>query len=252
MKTGFAVTLFLLSLGSAPLFGSGLQLFTDPALIQQRNSSAGLKQLMAQAWTNLQADPESYDYNWQYAGVMYFYGDFYLKDKKSRKYYFNQARIYARKATQLNPSGVEGHFLMGVASAMWAESNGVLQSLFMADDVARYMSRVIELDPAFYQGIPWAIRAQVYGLAPGKPISVGDHTRAYSDFVNAYKYNQGYRVVYQLNAYMLMQHKKWTEADQVVTKALAFPRDTGRPREEMIAFQKLTEYQAIIRKNLNP
>ncbi len=242
----FVFLFFVVSLN----FGEGLQLFTDSELIHKRNSKSSLLELIAEAKTNVESNPQSYDFNWQYAGVLYFYGDFYLTDKKTRKYYFNLARNYAQYAININPDGVEGYFLMGVASAMWAESNGVLQSLFMADDVARYMTKVINLDPAFYEGIPWAIRAQVYGLAPGKPISVGDRTKAYADFEQAYKYCHDYRVVYQLNVFMLTQLKQWEEAQNVLTKALAIPMDENRPREEKISFQKLQEYKKLISRNL--
>ncbi len=244
----FTLILALVFLSSLS-FAEGLQLFSDDKLILMRNSKSGIQQLLSQAKENIEKDPESYEYNWQYAGVLYFYGDFYLSDRKSRKYYFNQSRQYARKATELNPGGVEGHFLLGVASALWAESNGVLQSLFMADDVAREMTKVIKIDPAFYQGIPWAIRAQVYGLAPGRPISVGNHEKAYSDFLMAHKYNKNYRVVYQLNAYMLIQHKKWAEAEEMIKKGRALPLDSNRPWEEKLAFSVFDRYQKTIDEN---
>ncbi len=231
-------------------FAEGLDLFNNPKLIKQRNSKSGIQQLLSIARQNVKNKPSSYDYNWQYAALLYFFSDFYHTKRPIRLKLFDMSRKYALKAIKLNPQGVEGHFIFGVASALWADANGILQSLFMADDVAREMTAVIKINPAFYSGIPWAIRAQVYGLAPGWPLSVGDRKKADADFKKAFHYNHNYRVIYQLYTFMLTRQNRWKEALISVNKGLALPYDATRPWEEHLAFTKLKGYKKEIEKHL--
>ncbi|OHD56323.1 MAG: hypothetical protein A2Y33_12000 [Spirochaetes bacterium GWF1_51_8] len=219
-------------------------------LAKLRNTLEGTKQLIIELSTALKENPKSYDASWQYAAICYFYGDFYLKDKEAKKKYFTLCKDAAWQATQINPKGIDGHYWLGVGFGMWSEANGILDSLFYADDVASEMTKVIELDPSYFRGTPWMVRAKVYTYAPGWPLSVGDSEKAKADMKMALKYGSDYRVVYVLYSDILMHWGQWDEAMKMIDKGLALPFDKTIPVEEERSLEQLNEYKKKVSAEL--
>lgn len=219
-------------------------------LAAKRNTEEGLTELIEMIEAELDADPDSYSANWMYAALLYFYGDFYVEDEKVKKEYFTKCKDYAEDAVELNPYDAAGHYWLGVGYAMWSQANGILKSLFYADDVVDEMTKCIEIDPSYFKGTPFAVRAKVYSFAPGGIISVGDTEKAYEDLESAFEYGSDYRVIYQIAAEVYMNEKEWELAKETIEKGLALPIDELRIMEDTLCKETLEEYLDEVEEEL--
>jgi len=242
----------ILAVSMGILYADELKDITSNELAKKRNTLEGTLELIKTLQAKYKADPNSYDTAWQYAAICYFYGDYYLKenDKETKKKYFTICKDAAERAVKLNPKGADGHYWLGIGLGMWSDANGILDSLFFADDVANEMTKVIEMDPSYFRGTPWMVRASVYAFAPGWPLSVGDTDKAYADVKMAFKYGSDYRVIYVLYCRILIHNSKWKEAMNIINKGMALPYDKNIPVEEDSAIAKLKEYKIKVEKEL--
>ncbi|MEJ2663912.1 MAG: hypothetical protein P8107_07695 [Spirochaetia bacterium] len=216
---------------------------------QKRETKEGLFELLQELELKMKAGQNDYDTLWMYAVLCYFYGDFYAEKKDVKKRYFTLCKDYADKAVHINPNGAAGHYWLGVGMAMWAEYNGILYSLFSADDIANEMTKVISLNPAFFKGMPWAIRASVYAFAPAV-ISVGDKKKALADIKQALVYGKTYRQTYQLVADIYIYWKEWDKAHEIIEKALSLPFNNLMPVEESDCIRKLNAAKLKVGREL--
>ncbi len=243
----------LFAIFAAALFVTGMTARADDnidqllysKLGQQRNTLAGLKELMKQAETELKAKPDDYGLLWMFAALNYYRGEFYSTKPEDKKKYFTLCKDYADKAVKANPKGIAGHYWLGVGLAKWAEANGVLYSLFSADDILNQMTIVINMDPTYFKGLPFAIRASVYALAPGI-ISVGDWAKARADIASALKYGKDYRSNYLIIADIYISWGEWNNAAKTIEEGLALPYDKRLPLEENDCIAKLKLRQAKV------
>jgi hypothetical protein len=252
-KRNVIIKIFMiLAVSFGILYANELKDITSNDLAKKRNTLEGTLELITTLQAKLKAEPNSYDASWQYAAICYFYGDYYLKDndKDKKKKYFTLCKDAAENAVKLNPKGVDGHYWLGIGLGMWSDANGILDSLFFADDVANEMTKVIEMNPAYFRGTPWMVRASVYAFAPGWPLSIGDTEKAYADVKMAFKYGGDYRVMYVLYCRILMHNSRWKDAMIVINKGLALPYDKNIPVEEDAAIAKLKDYKIQVQKEL--
>jgi hypothetical protein len=75
-------------------------------------------------------------------------------------------------------SPAQTYFWRGAARAKYGELRGVLNALFMADDLREDLRLSTAADPAY--GNPYYVAGQLYHLLPGFPISFGDGMAAVS------------------------------------------------------------------------
>lgn len=223
--------------------------FMDSKSRAMINTKSGITSLMHTAKSELSKSPKSYNLNWQYAALCYFYGDFYEHNWERKKMYFTCCKDYAWKATRIERNGIEGHYWLAIGYAMWSQANGLLKSLFYADDIVREMTRVIEIQPNYFYGTPWALRATVYSAAP-RVVSVGNKKKAFGDIKQALKYGANYRGVYQMCAKIYLDNKMNNKALVLVNKGLALPLDKSRRLEEQAAIRHLKRYKRIFLKRI--
>lgn len=96
--------------------------------------------------------------------------------KAERRAVVEAGLVHARRAVELAPDEPAAHFWYGVLQARVGEERGILQSLFMVDDVLAAMERTLELDPE-HEGAHYVL-SQLYRKVPGWPLSVGDKRKA--------------------------------------------------------------------------
>lgn len=219
------------------LLGSGLA--------EKRSTKVGMEELLAEVKGKLEDAPNDYVLNWQYAALAYFYGDFFVKNANTKKLYFTYCKDYAWKAVKANKEGVAGHYWLGVGYAKWSEANGLLKSLFYADDVAREMTETIKRDPAFFNGVPWGVRATVYAFAP-RVISVGNPDKSRADILKALEYGKTYRVTYQVAANVYMHFEEWEKALVLIQKGLALPYNPLQKVEEKECIKTLKKFKKTV------
>lgn len=213
---------------------------------KMRNTRSGMTELLAKAKDAVAAAPESYQANWQYAALLYFWGEFYETESGVKKDYFTRCKEYAEKAVAINPNDAAGHYWKGIGIAMWSQYNGILRSLFNAPKVATEMDKVIALDPAYFMGTPYAIRAIIYAYSP----TYGTVADAYRSLDKAFQYGPNYRVIYEQAASVYVHVKDWQKAKATVEAGLALPLDTLRPLEERSCIEHLKAYQAEVNRHI--
>ncbi|HEY8498440.1 MAG TPA: hypothetical protein VIK90_04255, partial [Limnochordales bacterium] len=77
----------------------------------------------------LQADPQSYEAAWKAGRAAWQLGE--LVPKGDRRAVLEEGQGYARRATEIEPDGVDGHYWYGVLIGRVGEERGVLASLFL-------------------------------------------------------------------------------------------------------------------------
>lgn len=197
--------------------------FLSMDIAKQRTNLEGCRNLLIMISNELAKNPNSDEMNWLYASMHYFIGDYYETDAEKKKESFNKTRLFALKAISINSNNTDAHYWYGVGLGKWAEANGILDSLFTAADIKDEMTRVVKRRPDFFRGVAWGIRAKVYNLAPGWPLSVGDKEQSYKDIQEAYRYGPDFRFIYQMHAEMLINDGRYREARRIIQQGLALP-----------------------------
>jgi hypothetical protein len=234
-----SILLMLFCFTSHPVFAKDdIEDLLYSGIAEKRKTEAGTIELLHESEAKLKENPSDYPMNWMHAALCYIYAEFYLTDPGQQKDYFTLCKHYGEKATLLNPSGTAGHYWLGVGMAKWAEANGILYSLFTADDIVYEMNIVISLDPTFFKGLPYAIRASVYAFAPAF-ISVGDWDKARTDIASALVYGKDYRPVYKAIADIYAYWKEWDNAKAMIDEGLKLPFDQRLELEENDTIKKL-------------
>ncbi len=90
------------------------------------------------------------------AQVSFVWGDIRAATTAQKLQAYEQGRNAAKRAMELRPKSAEAHFWYATNTARWAQSNGVIRSLFLLPTVREEIRTIFELDPNF---------APVYSLA---------------------------------------------------------------------------------------
>jgi tetratricopeptide (TPR) repeat protein len=135
-------------------------------LYAQRGDLAKAKEALAKYQGALAAGEAAYDANWRLARVEYWIGD-HTPDNNVKKQIFQQGIDYAKKAIELAPDKVEGHFWLGVCYGVYGEAKGVLKSLALVKPIKEEMRRVLEIEPAYDKGGADRVLGRVFHEVPG-------------------------------------------------------------------------------------
>ncbi|MGA2142025.1 MAG: hypothetical protein ABSG94_06320 [Brevinematales bacterium] len=246
----FLFSVFILALPGALFYSLTSEDFLNSDIAVMRCTHEGNIGLLEEVSNALLAGTNQYDLLWEYSALWYTEGQLYADKNDAKKSCFANEKRYAMEAVKVNPEGPDAHYWLGVGIGLWAEANGILDSLFAAGDIVNEMTTVIKLRPDFFHGAAWAIRAKVYDLAPGWPLSLGDKTKAYQDIAMALKYGGDYRFVIQTEVEMLMNDGRFAEAKTAAETGLALPYDTRIPVEEDQDIASLKSYLVIINSAL--
>jgi tetratricopeptide (TPR) repeat protein len=135
-------------------------------LYAQRGDLAKAKEALAKYQAALPAGEDAYGVNWRLARVEYWIGD-HTPDNNVKKQIFQQGIDYAKKAIELAPDKVEGHFWLGVCYGVYGEAKGVLKSLALVKPIKEEMRRVLEIEPAYDKGGADRVLGRVFHEVPG-------------------------------------------------------------------------------------
>ncbi len=161
---------------------------------------------------------------WKYARAAYFYGDNFVSDSGLRKEVLTEGKRVAEIATNLGYDKPEGHYYLAVCIGLWAEANGVLNSLFAAPDILKEATKSVEIDPAYQNAGSLMLRARVYQRAPGG-ISVGDVKKSRVDYEKCLEIAPNNRVAHRFYAELLLDTGQKDKAREIIAKGLAIPLD---------------------------
>jgi tetratricopeptide (TPR) repeat protein len=113
-------------------------------------------------------DPKSYEARWEGARACYFYGTYTRADANdSEKMAIFQSGIdLARAAVALQPTGVEGHFWLGVLDGVYGEAKGIFKSLSLVPEIKQEMQAAIDIDPSVEGWGPDRVLGRMYHRLP--------------------------------------------------------------------------------------
>jgi len=101
-----------------------------------------------------------------------------LKNKNQKKEWYEKGEKLAKFAIEKNPDNPEAHFWFALNKGGVGKINGVLNSLFMVDDLKKEAQKVIELDPE-HAGAHMLL-GEIYKSLPG--LFGGDKKKAIEEF----------------------------------------------------------------------
>ena len=167
----------------------------------QRADLAKAKDALAKYQAALAAGEDAYSANWRLARVEYWIGD-HTADNTAKKQIFQLGIDHAKKAVELGPDKVEGHFWLGVCYGVYGEAKGVLKSLFLVKPIKEEMRRVLEIDPAYDKGGADRVLGRVYHEVPG--IAGGSEKKSLEHLLKAKEYGPrvGLNLLYLADTYI--------------------------------------------------
>lgn len=110
--------------------------------------------------------PDDYEALWK-AGKTAFYLLEMITDKKEKKRIVKEAEAFAKRAVEVNPEGVEGHFWLGVLYTKVGEIKGVLKALFLINPAKKEMRKVIAMNDKYEEGGAYVVLGRIYSVVPG-------------------------------------------------------------------------------------
>ncbi|MBF0551074.1 MAG: hypothetical protein HQK60_11115 [Deltaproteobacteria bacterium] len=141
-------------------------------------------------------------------GAIEAYKNALIKDPKNdeaayklcRAYYFlathaapgEQLRLFelgveaGKKAIDINPNSLGGHFWLGVCYGKYGLAKGVIKSLALVDPIKKEMAAVIEQDPSYEHGGAYRVLGRLYAKLPG--LAGGSNSKAIDYLKTSIKY----------------------------------------------------------------
>jgi tetratricopeptide (TPR) repeat protein len=135
-------------------------------LYAQRLDLAKAKEALVKYQEALLTGENKYETYWKMARVEYWIGD-KTENNKEKQAIFQQGIYHAKKAVEVEPNKVDGHFWLGVNYGVYGEAKGVLKSLFLVKPIKQEMNKVLELDRNYESGGADRVLGRVYFKLPG-------------------------------------------------------------------------------------
>lgn len=199
----FATLLLTLVVSAAPARSQapGSLIEQSDQLYAERADLAKAKAALAKLEEALTAKEDAYAAYWRLARVEYWIGD-HAADSDTKKGTFQQGINHAKKAIELGPDKVEGHFWLGVNYGVYGEAKGVLKSLSLVKPIKEEMRRVLAIDPAYDRGGADRILGRVYHEVPG--IAGGSEKKSLEHLLKAVEYGPrvGLNLLYLADTYI--------------------------------------------------
>jgi tetratricopeptide (TPR) repeat protein len=99
------------------------------------------------------------------ARVSFIWGDIRARTADDKLDAYDRGRQVAKRAVELEPKNVPAHFWFAINSGRWAQTKGVLRSLFLLPTLKEEIQIILDLDPQFTP--VYALAGTVYYEVPG-------------------------------------------------------------------------------------
>lgn len=83
------------------------------------------------------------------AQVCFIWGDIRAATTEQKLDAYDEGRLAAKRAVELDPKNAAAHFWYGTNTARWGQTKGVIRSLFLLPTVRGEIQTVLDLDPKF-------------------------------------------------------------------------------------------------------
>lgn len=99
------------------------------------------------------------------AQVSFIWGDIRAASRDEKLEAYARGREAARRALEVDPKSAAAHFWYGTNTGRWAQTKGVLRSLFLLPTITEEIQTVLDLDPGFTGA--YALAGNVFYEVPG-------------------------------------------------------------------------------------
>ncbi len=152
-----------------------------------------------------------------------------LTDKSKKKEWYERGEKLAKFAIEKNPDNTEAHFWFATNKGVIGKINGVLNSLFMVDDLKKEANTIIKLDPE-HAGAHMLL-GEIYKSLPG--LFGGDKKKAIEEFETTIEKDSLYTAVYVGLAKTYRDIGEIEEVKKTLNKLLSFKTSRDRRRFEL-------------------
>ncbi len=111
----------------------------------------------------LEANPQSFEAAWKLAKAYWFKGNYSSREKKP---FFQKGIEAGKRAVQNDPNRCEGHFWLGINTALYAESSGIFEALGLVDEVKSAIQRSMDINENCECGGPQRVLGKLYAKLP--------------------------------------------------------------------------------------
>jgi tetratricopeptide (TPR) repeat protein len=125
------------------------------------------------------SEAASYDVRWRRARAYQSLGEAVQKDSEKLDL-FDRAIKSGKRAIEIKPNGVEGHYWLGVSYGGYGETKGMFKALSMIDDIRKEMQAVIKIDPKYDGAGAYLVLGKIDFELPG--LFGGNSKRAIEEY----------------------------------------------------------------------
>lgn len=154
---------------------------------------------------------------------------FAFKGKSKKKEWYKKGEKLAEIAIERNPDNPEAHFWFATNKGVVGKMNGVLNSLFMVDDLKKEANTIIELDPR-HAGAHMLL-GEIYKSLPG--FAGGDKQKAINEFETALEKDSLFTAVYVSLAQTYKDTGEIQKAKRILNKLLSSKTSRDMRRFEL-------------------
>ncbi|MEK6300073.1 MAG: TRAP transporter TatT component family protein [Acidobacteriota bacterium] len=129
-------------------------------LFAARDNVESLKQGASLVEDVTKREPASFEAFWRLARFRYYLAD-HEKDGSKKGKVLQSAMDAGKKAIELDPARVEGHFWLAAATGEYADLKGALQSLTLVKTVRREFEAALAINPAYENGDIYSALGQI-------------------------------------------------------------------------------------------
>lgn len=150
----------LVSCFACPVFSQETSIAKADKLFAGRDNIENLKQAASLMEDLTKREPSNFDGFWRLARFKFYLADHEKDD--SRKGKLLQAAMDAgKKAVELDPGRVEGHFWLAAATGEYADLKGALKSLTLVKTVRREFEAALAINPGYENGDIYSALGQI-------------------------------------------------------------------------------------------
>lgn len=233
---------------SLPAHAENISLLTKDAdsLYTSRETLSSCEKSIELYEKVLAVDSKEYDACWKISRSCKFLGDRLPND--DRVTVLEKGEKYARRAIEIKPDKVEGHFWLGVCLGRIGEERGVLNSLFLVGPIRDEMEKCLAIDPT-YDGAHHVLGV-LFRKAPGWPLSSGDINKAEEHALLAVKYGPNRTLNHLGLAEVYIARDENKEAREQLNIVINLPLEPDRVPEDKDDKARAAELLKEVNKKL--
>jgi tetratricopeptide (TPR) repeat protein len=150
---------FLFSL-LLPAFAQDATIGKADKLFASRDNVDDLRRAIALIEDLAKREPSNFDGFWRLARFKFYLAD-HEKDGSKKGKLLQSAMDAGKKAVELDPSRVEGHFWLAASTGEYADLKGALQSLTLVKTVRREFEAALAINPGYENGDIYSALGQI-------------------------------------------------------------------------------------------